>query len=301
VLLCPHSSQISWPFRFTSHRIDFHVYQLSRFLEEVNPLASSQDGHFIRLSKAWRGSQYHTHFVQHLKIWKGGNKLSRHLITLCIFALIALQSPVPDRSSQKQQTQSQPVQAAATPSPSPINQQASGKQEESSWKKAGEIVDVVLKIMGSIAAAMWTIFLVLKERKLKSRLEPKVTGKVILGNSTKYVLANVQVKNPGTSKVDIDQEGSALMIYTMPPIPNDDNVVKWEKKAIAISVLKNHHWIEPGETVEESALIPLQNGVTEPIKIRLKLNSQKVTWETTVIIENTSSPAVSLASVKMRR
>lgn len=226
--------------------------------------------------------------------------MPKHFIALCFFALVAFQSAAHNKSSQEQQNEPPPIQVAATPSPSPVNQQASGNKEEGFWKKAGEIVDVVLKIVGSIAAATWTIFMLLKERKLKSRLEPRVTGKVILGKSTKYVLANVQVKNPGTSKVDIDQKGSALLVYTMPPIPNDDNAVKWEEKAIAISILEKHYWIEPGETVEESVLIPLQSGVTEPIKLRLRLNSRKVTWETTAIIENASSSAVYVTSGKMR-
>ena len=180
----------------------------------------------------------------------------------------------------------QTEKVVATPSPAPTIQQAEKKQEDSAWKKAGEIVDVVLKVIGTIAAATWTIFMLLKERKLKPRLEPKIMGKVILGDQTKYALVNIQVKNPGSSKVDIDQNGTALVVYPLRSIPSSDSRAMWSESAVAYPILEKHHWIEPGETVEESVLAPLRQETAEPIKLRLRINSKKVTWETVVIIEN---------------
>ena len=76
-----------------------------------------------------------------------------------------------------------------------------------------EILKNVATIIAIGAGAVWAYFNFFKGRTYRSRLEPKVSGKVISRNGASYLIVTAQLKNVGLSDVRIDQKGSALRVF----------------------------------------------------------------------------------------
>ncbi len=148
-----------------------------------------------------------------------------------------------------------------------------------------DVVESILKIIVLLGGAIWGYYKFIKGRVFKSRLELKVTGKVISTDRGTYVLATIQVKNPGLSKIEIDQKGSGVLIYPLSHLIIDENGRDEWGKAKGFSVLKDHYWIEPSESLEENILLPLPESKPDLLKLRLRINSKKTTWETSGVIE----------------
>lgn len=155
------------------------------------------------------------------------------------------------------------------------------------WQKPLDIVQSMFTITALIVGGIWTYFTFIKGRTLTPRLEPKLSLRVFKMGTQKYLSARIQLTNTGTSKVDILQEGTLLGVFSFEPgmtgVKAED--IKWERYDKASTILKDHHWIEPGETIEEPALIPLPPADLTIYKVLLRINSKKTTWIVEAIIE----------------
>src|SRR2546429_3204710 len=84
------------------------------------------------------------------------------------------------------------------------------------WSKTKDVFDVLKNVATIIAfgaGAVWAYFNFFKGRTYRSRLEPKVSGKLISRNGANYLIVTAQLKNVGLSDVRIDQKGSALRVF----------------------------------------------------------------------------------------
>lgn len=140
-----------------------------------------------------------------------------------------------------------------------------------------------------VAGGVWTYYTFIKGRVLTPRLEPCVSGRILHRGKTKFLLAKLTLRNPGATKVELDQKGTALVVYALPL--NVDADASW-KLVKACEVFVNHQWIEPGEAVEEPALVPLPAAEQAVFKLRLRVNSYSTTWETFCITEDAPDTAV---------
>lgn len=158
--------------------------------------------------------------------------------------------------------------------------------------KASSILQNVFTVIALIVGGVWTYFTFVKGRALTPRLEPKLSLKTFRNGAHKYLVINVQLKNAGSSKVDIVQRGTLVGIYSYEPNsiepPTED--IQWNRYK-ASPILKDHHWIEPGEIIEEPVLVPLPTSEYAIYKVLLRLNSKKTTWTTEAIIEGGDDPS----------
>jgi hypothetical protein len=86
------------------------------------------------------------------------------------------------------------------------------------WSKTKDVFEVLKNVATIIAigaGAVWAYFNFFKGRTYRSRLEPKVSGKVISHNGAYYLIVTAQLKNVGLSDVRIDQKGSALRVFAL--------------------------------------------------------------------------------------
>lgn len=156
----------------------------------------------------------------------------------------------------------------------------------SSWEKVTSIAQNIVTVIAIFIGAIWTYYTFIKGRTLTPRLELKILPRIFKSGNLKYLVATIQLKNAGSSKVDIVQKGSLLGVYTYEPKQNKDSPesVEWVQYR-ASSVLANHHWIEPGEIVEEPVLIPIVENDSTIYKVLFRINSRQTTWMVESIIE----------------
>lgn len=157
------------------------------------------------------------------------------------------------------------------------------------WSKTKDVFDVLKNVATIIAfgaGAVWAYFNFFKGRTYRSRLEPKVSGKIISRNGAYYLIVTAQLKNIGLSDVKIDQKGSALRVfaYTFGQRPSKARSVE-QSRLITLSVFEDHGWIEPGELIEDQRLIAIPDVEHVALQIRLRLVSNRIEWNSAAIIE----------------
>jgi hypothetical protein len=157
------------------------------------------------------------------------------------------------------------------------------------WSKTKDVFDVLKNVATIIAfgaGSVWAYFNFFKGRTYRSRLEPKVSGKIISRNGAYYLIVTAQLENVGLSDVRIDQKGSALRVfaYAVGERPSKARSVE-QSRLITLSIFEDHGWIEPGELIEDQRLIAISNVEYIALQIKLRLVSNEIEWNSAAIIE----------------
>src|SRR4029078_7212056 len=76
----------------------------------------------------------------------------------------------------------------------------------------GSIQDII-QVIAFCAAGWWAYFKFIKGRTFQESLTPAVSGRLVSLDGRTYLVATIQIKNVGSSKIDFDREASALIFY----------------------------------------------------------------------------------------
>jgi len=150
----------------------------------------------------------------------------------------------------------------------------------STWIKNAQALATVA---GIVIGGLWAYFNYFRGRVNRPRFEITLCGHHIEGKDIRCIIAQHSIKNVGLSKVDISHEGSGLIVsfYNKDTYVPDIHSVDWDELAV-FSVLEEHHWIEPGETVNESRMIALPLADTVAVRMALTVMSRvKTVWFST--------------------
>ena len=102
-----------------------------------------------------------------------------------------------------------------------------------------------------------------------------------------------RLANTGAITLNLIQEGSgvAISVPERDATGTDSPQVRWKRFAV-VSIVERHTYLEPSETIEDSALIRVPADV--PVHVQLRMISSakgrfmrrpKLEWNTTAIIE----------------
>lgn len=158
-------------------------------------------------------------------------------------------------------------------------------------------LDKIIKVVAVVLGGIWTYLNYVRGRTFKRRLELSVTGKLLQSGSNILVTGVAQVKNVGLSKVSISRTPSAIMIDDLYIDSSAPDKVASEEVGIQ-DVLADHGWVEPGEVIQESFLVPLlprMNRVASRIRMRIVSRSllfKNIEWNADCIAEPASAVVV---------
>jgi hypothetical protein len=145
------------------------------------------------------------------------------------------------------------------------------------------VVDIVQKlftIAAIIVGGIWTYFNFFRGRTYRMRLEPAVSGKVATLDGVSHLIATMNLKNVGLSKVEIEQKGSALLVRSYEAPSGTTNAVSATWKDLAVfPVFESHQWIEPGEPIAEQRLIVIPTSVHTAFQLQLRIISHNISWK----------------------
>jgi hypothetical protein len=167
------------------------------------------------------------------------------------------------------------------------DQNAGGITALDRWEKMSGIAQNIVTIIAIILGGFWTYFTFIKGRTLKEQLEPKVGAQVIKRNDQKFLVATLQLKNTGKSKINFKRKGTRLIVFKYQPSADSTAVTEkdWELYYAAPPILVDHRGIEPNEQIQEPVLIPLEQDDQQIYMIRLRINSKKTTWTVDTITD----------------
>jgi hypothetical protein len=138
--------------------------------------------------------------------------------------------------------------------------------------------ETALRIAGYIVAGSWAYFKFFKGRTFKPRLDIKVSARASRNPLEVYLVATLNLKNIGLSKVHLF-EGSGLELCSQKPLlsPPFPLSPEWESEAV-FQALEKHEWVEPGESIEDQVLIVLPSHARFPVLLELLVVVKPASW-----------------------
>ncbi len=142
-------------------------------------------------------------------------------------------------------------------------------------------------IIAVIVGGLWAYYNYFKGRIYKTRLELQIDGQFLQNmDSIKIIIISYQLKNVGLSQVFINQEGSAIRIFSYDTSDYDPGfaLAEWNDFT-TLPIFQDHRWIESGETIEEQQLINLPRQKKVALKLILRIVSgDRLEWNAIKII-----------------
>ena len=147
------------------------------------------------------------------------------------------------------------------------------------WNIVLGVVQKVLASMGIIAGAFWAYFHYFRGRTYKPRLETSIAGKIVKQKEILFLIVRIKIKNVGLSKIDIKKTGSGMRIIGIEQKENVSKIEKYEGTRLkTVSILENHSWIEPRETIDDVHTFILPNNAYFGLKLDVRLITNKIVW-----------------------
>jgi hypothetical protein len=139
-------------------------------------------------------------------------------------------------------------------------------------------------ILAILVGGVWTYFNFFKGRTYTPRLEPKVSGRVATIDGLTYLIATSQLKNVGLSQLDIEQRGTALIVYGYKSVTNPARTTTPDADELAkFAVFADHFWIEPGEAIEEQRFIVVPDPEYIAFRLELRIVAHRLQWKAKTI------------------
>jgi len=139
-------------------------------------------------------------------------------------------------------------------------------------------LQTLIQTLAIIVAGVWAYFKFAAGRILRKKLETNVTAEIIEDNEYSFVCVRMAIKNVGLTKVDINHDGSSLMVKKS-EIGWSDIILTgdWEQ-GTRFSILKDHHWIEARETIEDNQLLVFPGIDIAVLYLELRVSNGKNVW-----------------------
>lgn len=127
------------------------------------------------------------------------------------------------------------------------------------WLQLLDIGHKILTLGAIVAGAVWALYHYRRGTPYSARLEPTIVGKFISSDQGCYILVSLELKNTGSARVMIDQEGTAVRLLQASrsissAIDSSIGQVTWQHLA-TYQIFPQQAWIEPAEVITESRLL----------------------------------------------
>ena len=150
----------------------------------------------------------------------------------------------------------------------------------------GSIQDVV-QILAFVAGGWWAYFKFIKGRTFQESLTPAVTGRFVSLDGVIYLVASVQIKNVGSSKIDFNREASALILFEYIPSGKAEIHAVVDKRLTSFAVFKeNDRYIEPNEVIEIQRFISIPGPLKLAYRLEVEiLSNSGFSWTAASIVD----------------
>jgi hypothetical protein len=153
------------------------------------------------------------------------------------------------------------------------------------WTAMKKIAEIIAVFIGGV----WAYYKFFRGRTFRPRLEFSLSGTAQHEKHSLQLLASVQMKNVGLSKIEITQSGTALIILRSLPVTEEaPAIIQWQQ-LIVLPVFEKHAWIEPGETIKNQVLLELQLAESA-VKLDLRIVANGIEWNESSIIPIGTEP-----------
>jgi hypothetical protein len=161
------------------------------------------------------------------------------------------------------------------------------------------LADFAQKIAATLAflaGGFWVLMNYRRNRTHVPRLQTSIAAEILEGPSGRYLLASMEVRNPGQSKIELREEGhipkgTALVVR---PLFTDARHLTEpvEAEETAFDILSDHNAIEPGLVVYEQKLISIPDRAFHAFHVRLRVIAHDQSWSASAVAFAKDTPRV---------
>jgi hypothetical protein len=161
-----------------------------------------------------------------------------------------------------------------------------------SWSVSG-VTDTVQALgtatttLATLAAGWWAYRRFFRSGlHAKIQLNVRICGDVFELAGRRYLVASAEVANAGLTRVDIDREGSQVSLWSCrsPDEPSEPAVELVPKRLMTFTVLDEHGFVEPGETLHEQRIVALSLPNCVAVMLQARVASGRIAFTTTSIV-----------------
>ncbi len=142
-------------------------------------------------------------------------------------------------------------------------------------------VQSIFTIAAIIVGGLWGYFKFFHGRTFKERLEVSVGASQAKSEGVAFLDVTIMVRNVGLSKVPLVDEGAGLRVLAcvdwVAQSVETAALAEWEWVATE-SIMRDHDWIEPGETVTDNLVFKLPAQLIGPMRLELVVASKTLMW-----------------------
>ena len=178
---------------------------------------------------------------------------------------------------QIQSPTQQQIAQTATPQVSPLP----APPDTDGWHKTIDSVQKLIAALAIIVGGFWAWLKFFRGRTFRSRLELKVSAKVTVSGTNKFLQATMQMKNVGLSQVTLKKDALYLDVFLSDAAKVEPAQqiysARWNEPA-TFAVFQEHGWIEPAEEIDDQLLFQMPEGEQLACKLKLTVNSDANSW-----------------------
>jgi len=153
-----------------------------------------------------------------------------------------------------------------------------------------DFFEIFAKIGGTTAfiiGGVWAYYKYIRGRLFHPRIESFINGELVYVNSLPHLLLKYEIKNIGLSKVELNNESSAIRVMQYRPQKEEDPLkiesVHWHHIG-SFSILEKHSWIESSEIIKEDRLFSISEILDIVYKAEIRIVGKGKSWDSLDII-----------------
>jgi hypothetical protein len=147
-----------------------------------------------------------------------------------------------------------------------------------------------VQALAFLIGGVWAYYKFVKGRSFQDSLSPIISGRFVSIDASVYLVISVQIKNPGSTKVDFNREGSAIIVYEYAVTSEPEIHTVADKRLTAFDVFKpNERYIEPNEIIELKRFVAIPGPIKLGYRLEVEILSKSgFTWTATTIVDKAS-------------
>jgi hypothetical protein len=151
-------------------------------------------------------------------------------------------------------------------------------------------IQSVVQTFAFVVGGIWAYYKFVKGRSFQDSLSPAISGRFALIDQAVYLVISIQIKNAGSTKVDFNHKGSAVIIYEYTATSETEIHTVADTRLTAFDLFNpNEKYIEPNEVIELRRFIAIPGPVKVGYRIEVEiLSTSGFTWTATAIVDKAS-------------
>jgi hypothetical protein len=154
-------------------------------------------------------------------------------------------------------------------------------------KDFSDILKNFVEVAAIVSGGLWALFRFRKGRDFQESLIPLVRCRFGAIDNQVYLVVTTQIKNVGQSKIEFDQQGTALVLYEYKPSSQTELHTMAYERLTSFDILgEEDRYIEPNETIQTERIIALPGPSKFGYRVEaIVASDSQYTWRSATIAD----------------